>query len=298
MCSVLFDMINGVMVCHIIARESSFGGSHGRCFIINCVTLNNLWWICEDQMLDIIHRRGFPVHEAQRIVADEALAQANVVTSADYRARPFMDRPLAIADYQRLKRWLLASRNHFTTTHPEMTKDQWEAAALEEYIVESPYGRRYAICQLDRPVESRPPMKEFTREDESMFERQVAGAEAYARRNGRPWGPRQQGQVEMRVAEYWNMAVSERGDAAGFGCYNFPPQPVEPEPVRTSLVASSVRSWFNSLSDIGPDSFGGQAMPAPVVAVQVDDVDAVEAEAKRACVDSELNNNIISYSSF
>ena len=76
------------------------------------MSVNNLWWITEQQMLDVIHRREFPLVEAQRIQALVVQDQANLVAAADYAARPFMERPHR-DDCVKVKRWVMASRESF-----------------------------------------------------------------------------------------------------------------------------------------------------------------------------------------
>ena len=98
----------------------------------------------------------------------------------------------------------MASQSHFRINHPEMTKKQWIAAAEEECFEESPYGRRYAINQLNRPDSDFTPMREFTRYDEERFIHAIRCACARAANSNNPWSFLEEGQVEMRLVENWN----------------------------------------------------------------------------------------------
>jgi len=57
-CAVLFDMESGMPCCTIIANEGSHGGDQEIKFHITCILDNDLWWISEQQTLDIVHRKG------------------------------------------------------------------------------------------------------------------------------------------------------------------------------------------------------------------------------------------------
>ena len=60
-CSVLLEKIDGVYSCIITADP------HGDPFIIDCVRDNGLWWITEQQFLDIVvERNGLTVEEFER----------------------------------------------------------------------------------------------------------------------------------------------------------------------------------------------------------------------------------------
>ena len=77
-CAVLFDMELGIPHYKIIANEGSHGGDQDIKFNIACVRDNDLWWIYVQQTLDIIHRQGFPLAEAQRIASASKLSWSQV----------------------------------------------------------------------------------------------------------------------------------------------------------------------------------------------------------------------------
>ncbi len=59
------DQLHDIFCCQIIACEYSHGGDSAILFVIDCVQGNGLWRISKQQMLDIVHRHGFPLVETQ-----------------------------------------------------------------------------------------------------------------------------------------------------------------------------------------------------------------------------------------
>ena len=51
----MFDMLDRIMRCRIICKESSHWGYDDDFFFIDYFNINSLWWISEEVMLDIIH---------------------------------------------------------------------------------------------------------------------------------------------------------------------------------------------------------------------------------------------------
>ena len=85
-CAVLFDRgNNGGLRCRIVADESSYGCESANYFI-DCLRINNLWWITEQVMLDIICSRGFPLAEAQRLESSRVADQSGCRCGAQSRA--------------------------------------------------------------------------------------------------------------------------------------------------------------------------------------------------------------------
>ena len=52
--------INGRYVCALVANGKFIGGDK-REFIFHATRYNGMWWISEEQMSDIVFRKGFPV---------------------------------------------------------------------------------------------------------------------------------------------------------------------------------------------------------------------------------------------
>ncbi len=77
----MFDIYEGEFRCRIIAYESSHGGDAEEYFLINCLSINSIWWTTEQTMLNIIHRKGFPLDHARRIQRESALTTANLVAA-------------------------------------------------------------------------------------------------------------------------------------------------------------------------------------------------------------------------
>ena len=52
--------INGRYVCALVANGKFIGGDV-REFIFHATRFNGMWWISEEQMSEIVFRKGFPV---------------------------------------------------------------------------------------------------------------------------------------------------------------------------------------------------------------------------------------------
>jgi len=200
-CAVIFDMVDDQARCRIVANESSHGGENHREYVIDCILDNDLFWIEKSTLADIIHRRGFPVVEAQRIRSERIEEQAYAVTAADFAARPFMDRPIAELDKLNVLCWVEASEHNYT--RPTDQDPNWSTMAKEECYRESPYGKRFAVHQLGRnPADF--PMKEFTHEDENAYAAYVESCRSNSDVRGRQWDFRSAGMAQMLWIEAWN----------------------------------------------------------------------------------------------
>ena len=201
----MFDMLDGVMRCRIICKESSHGGYEDDVFFIDCLNINSLWWIPEQVMLDIIHRSGFPRVKAQEIQAETALENAKALRARNFALRPFMERP-DIEDWVHVMRWLHATRHHFETIRPKLPRLEVIEAAKQDCYQQSPYGKRFAVHQLgvDR---DQLPMPEFTLEDESAFHRYVDSKQKEAESQGVVFNYEVEGKVEIGWIVAWHKGV-------------------------------------------------------------------------------------------
>ena len=79
----LFKIAEGNYACHLECKAGTIGGDEEEKFIIEADRENELWWIPEARVLDIIHRGGWPVAEYDRIQnelrVDKALAAAQMI---------------------------------------------------------------------------------------------------------------------------------------------------------------------------------------------------------------------------
>ena len=204
-CSVIFDMLEGVMRCRIICKESSHGGYEDDLFFIDCLNFNSLWWIPEQVVLDIIHRSGFPLVRAQEIQAETALENEKALRARNFALRPFMERP-DIDDWAALMRWRHARRDHFETILPKLLRQEVIDAAEQEFFHLSPYGKRYAVHQMkiDR---NQFPMPEFTLEDESAFHCYVDSKQKEAESRGVVFNYKVEGEAEIEWIVAWHKGV-------------------------------------------------------------------------------------------
>jgi hypothetical protein len=203
-CAVLFDMELGTPCCTIIANEGSHGGDQDIKFNIACVRDNDLWWISEQQTLDIVHRKGFPLAEAQRVVSEQAIVEESWVAEVARRARPFMERP-ETADWCKVMRWIQASRHHYSTTS-SLSKKEWIEAARQDCFRESPYGKRFAVHELGLS-ERALPMRDFTTQDEEIHDAYVESRRVIVLSRRQDWNFLAEGEAEMRWIEAWNAGV-------------------------------------------------------------------------------------------
>jgi len=151
-CAVIFDMLSGVPRCRIVANESSHGGDENNFFEINCVMDNELWWISEQQMLDIIHRNGFPLAEAQRIAAGARILDYGLLAaSTDFDARDFMDRPDTDSDWEKVVRFVRVQehQNQYSGRLSHVSHKDRIFMFKEECYEQSPYGKRLAVHSLN-----------------------------------------------------------------------------------------------------------------------------------------------------
>jgi hypothetical protein len=201
-CAIIFDMVDDQARYRIVANEGSHGGDKNRDYVIHCILDNELFWIEKSTLTDIIYRRGFPVVEAQRIQSETIADQANLVTCADFAARPFMDRPVGEQDQLNVLCWVEASEYNWTM--PAEDQDpEWAEAAKEECYRESPYGKRFAVHQRGRnPADF--PMKEFTHEDEHAYAAYVESIRLNYDVRGRKWDLRSAGLAQMLFIQAWN----------------------------------------------------------------------------------------------
>ncbi len=96
-------------------------------------------------MLNIIHRSGFPLAEAQRIQGETALENAKVLKARNYAMRSFMERP-HVEDLVHISRWVNAIRDHFKSSSSNLSRLEVIEAAKQNCYCVSPYGKGYARC--------------------------------------------------------------------------------------------------------------------------------------------------------
>ena len=145
-------------------------------------------------MLDIIHRSGFPLDQAQRIQGETALENANELEARNYAMRPFMDRPDS-GDYLHVMRWIAGCRYHFETSTNMSRLDVLEAARQYCYH-ESPYGKRYAVHKLGLNRDHLH-MPEFKIEHEAAFHRYVESKRKAGISQHQGFSYREEGEVEI-----------------------------------------------------------------------------------------------------
>ena len=163
-------MVNKVARCRIVASEGSHGGNPEIEFVIDCIRINDLFWVDKPTMQNIVHRFGFPLEHAQQIqssrIADDT---ANLAAIAHWHAKPFMERAHG-SDKKFVNRWVQDALHDFANyggkSDAEYTK--FVDKTQEECYSMSPFGKRFAVAQLKRfPDEF--PMEEFTNQYEDHF---------------------------------------------------------------------------------------------------------------------------------
>ena len=137
-----------------------------------------------------------------------------------------MERP-DIGDWVHVMHWCHASRHHFETIRPKLSRLEVIEAAEQDCYHQSPYGKRYAVHQLgvDR---DQLPMPEFTLEDESAFHRYVDSKQQEAESQRGIFNYEVEGRAEIRWIEAWHHHGVQ-----------LLPDPVAPEP-ESVIVENSV----------------------------------------------------------
>ncbi len=92
-------------------------------------------------MLDIVHRSGFPLVEAQRIQSKTALKNDKMLEARNYALLLFMERP-HVEDWVHVTRWIHASRHHFETRSPNLSRQEVLEAAKQDCYCVSPYEKK------------------------------------------------------------------------------------------------------------------------------------------------------------
>ena len=93
-----------------------------------------------------------------------------------------MERPevgLCTGDHMKVMRWLTASEQYYKEKFPELSDKQWRYRAMDYCMAVSPYGKRYAVHQMNVPL-AQLPQFEFPLQEEQNFEGYIAARRSEA----------------------------------------------------------------------------------------------------------------------
>ena len=100
-----------------------------------------------------------------------------------------MDQPelgCATGDHLKVMRWLTASEQYYKEKFPELSDKQWRNRAMDYCLAVSPYGRRYAVHQMNVPI-AQLPQFEFPLQEEQNFEGYIAARRSEALSSATEW---------------------------------------------------------------------------------------------------------------